>query len=111
MLSEDKPVICFFHRQKEDAQVSAIKTVLAKFEKELPLLPVYEFITDESPENQELCEIVEIVDRPVLIIYKNGCFSRYKDKLFTEKSISMFIGSKSTYQPKQSTKATIEVDV
>jgi hypothetical protein len=111
MLSEEKPVVCFFHRQKEDAQVPVVREILTKLEKELPLLPVYEFITDESPENKQLCDIVEIVDKPVLVIYKNGNFSRYKDKQLNEKSIAQFLGNKVIYMPKEPNKSQIEVDV
>lgn len=108
MLSEEKPVLCFFHRVKEDAHVPVIREIIKKLEKELPLLPVYEFVTDESPANQELVDVIEIVDKPVLIIYKNGCFSRYKDKLFNEKAVSQFLGSKTTYLPKEAKKVEVE---
>jgi hypothetical protein len=111
MLSEEKPVVCFFHRQKEDAQIPVIKQVLAKLEKQLPLLPLYEFVTDATPANQQLCDVIEIVDKPVLVIYKNGNFSRYKDKQLNEKSILAFLGNKAIYQETKEEKEIIEVDL
>lgn len=111
MLSEEKPVLCFFHPQKEETQVIAVKQILDKLKKQLPLLPLYEFITDETPANKKLCEIVEIVDKPVIVIYKNGNFSRYKDKQLNEKSILAFLGNKAIYQEVKQEKEKIEADV
>jgi hypothetical protein len=111
MLSEEKPVLCFFHRQKEDAQVPVIKQALTKLEKQLPLLPLYEFITDATPANKQLCDIIEIVDKPVLVIYKNGNFSRYKDKQLNEKSIAAFLGNKSIYQETKEDQEMIDADL
>lgn len=113
MLSEEKPVVCFFHSKKEDDKIPAIKQILVKLEKQLPLLPVYEFITDETPANKQLCETVEIVDKPVLVIYKNGNFSRYKDKQLNEKSIVAFLGNKNIYMEaeEKKEKVVIEADI
>ncbi len=111
MLSEERPVLCFFHRQKEDTQVPAIKQILTKLEKQLPLLPVYEFVTDATPENKKLCDVIEIVDKPVLVIYKNGNFSRYRDKQLNEKSILAFLGNTAIYKEVKEEKEKIEVDM
>ncbi|NCQ52259.1 hypothetical protein GW796_10310 [archaeon] len=97
MLSEDKPLLCFFHNKKEDKNIQKIKDILIKVKKELPLLPLYEYVVDDSDENQQLCDIVEINVLPILIVYKDGCFSRYKDKKFTEAEILKFVGNKRQY--------------
>jgi len=111
MLSEEKPVLCFFHRQKEDTQVPVVKQILTKLEKQLPLLPVYEFVTDATPANQQLCDIIEIVDKPVLVIYKNGNFSRYRDKQLNEKAILAFLGNTAIYKEAKVEQEKIEVDL
>lgn len=41
---------------------------------------------------------MEVDTTPVLIFYKDGCFNRYKDKNFTKKTLSLFLGSKKNYQ-------------
>lgn len=112
MLSEDKPVMCFFHYKAEESQVKKIKEIVKAIEKKLPLLPAYEYIIDENPENQLLCDVMEVSSTPVLIFYKDGCFSRYKDKQFSEASIMQFIGNKKQYMPaEESEKKKIDVDV
>ena len=107
MVSEEKPAVCFYHKKEEDAQVKKTKEILLKIKKEYVLLPMYEFLTDANPDNEQLCEVLEIADRPMLIIYKDGCFSRYKDKKFTEKEIVKFIGNKRLYSPQEKEKINI----
>lgn len=112
MLSEDKPVMCFFHSKVEESQVKKIKEIVSSIQKKLPLLPAYEYIIDESPENQLLCDVMEVSSNPVLIFYKDGCFNRYKDKQFSEASIMQFIGNKKQYMiDEDKEKKKIEVDV
>jgi len=114
MLSEDKPVMCFFHYKAEESQVKKIKEIVTSIQKKLPLLPAYEYIIDENPENQLLCDVMEVSSTPVLIFYKNGCFNRYKDKQFSEASVMQFVGSKKQYmldEEKDKEKKKIDVDV
>lgn len=100
VLSEEKPVMIYFHHRADAAQTQKIKVILKAIEKELPLLPAYEYIVDDSQENQLLADFIEVTDTPVFIFYKNGNFHRYKDKTFTGKSISQFIGNKKLYSEK-----------
>lgn len=100
VLSEDKPVMVFFHHKAEASQTQKIKDILKKIKKEMPLLPLYEYVVDENEQNQLLCDYIEVDQTPVLIFFKNGCFHRYKAKGFTEKSILQFIGSKTLYAAK-----------
>lgn len=111
MLSEELPVVCFFHKKSDDVQIKKIKEILLKVEKQLPLLPLYEFVTDENPDNERLSEVMEIASNPVIIIYKDGCFNRYKDKKFTELEITQFIGGKKIYMPKEEKKIELEADL
>lgn len=100
VISGDKPVLIFFHHKAQEAITKKINTNLLKIKKNLPLLPLYEFIVDETEENIILCDFVEINNAPVLIFYKDGCFSRYKAKDFSEKSLIEFIGNKKLYAVK-----------
>ncbi len=112
MLSEEKPVVCFYHVKEEDEQIKKIKETLAKVKKELPLLPLYEFIRDETEQDEHLCNVMEVTPYPVIIVYKNGCFNRYKDKNFTEKELLKFIGNKTLYSSiEEKAKDKIEVDL
>lgn len=104
ILSETKPAMIMFYtsEQEEDANVKKIKQTIKAVEKKLPLLNAYEFITDEDEQNAILCENIEVTQTPILIIFKDGCFSRYKNKGFTEKSVAAFIGNKRLYEkPKE----------
>lgn len=97
VLSEAKPSMIFFHHKADAAQTAKIKIILKAIEKELPLLPLYEYVVDANEENQILSEYIEVTETPVFIFYKEGNFHRYKDKNFTKKSISAFIGNKKLY--------------
>lgn len=108
MLSESLPVMCFFHDQKEDKQIKDIKEVLLNVESNLPKLKIYEFIRDKTPEDEYMCDIMEVAKYPILIIYKNGCFSRYKAKDFTEKEVLKFLGNTTIYENQKP--KVIEVD-
>jgi hypothetical protein len=98
VLSEKKPAMVFFHHKADAAQTQKIKTILKGIEKELPLLPAYEYVVDASEGNQYLAELLGVSNTPILIFYKEGNFHRYKDKTFTKKSIAQFIGNKNLYQ-------------
>jgi hypothetical protein len=98
VLSEKKPSMVFFHHKADAAQTQKIKTILKGIEKELPLLPAYEYVVDASEGNQYLAELLGVSNTPILIFYKEGNFHRYKDKTFTKKSIAQFIGNKNLYQ-------------
>ncbi len=111
MLSEEKPVVCFYH-SKEDSDnenVIKVKEVFKNIKKELTLLSVYEFIRDGDEESEYLCDVMEIAKYPILVMYKDGCFNRYKAKGFSEKEILKFLGNKNIYIPKEPKK--VEVDV
>jgi hypothetical protein len=64
----------------------------------------YEYIIDENQDNQILAEYLEVDFTPVLIFYKNGNFNRYKDKYFSKKTLSLFLGSKKNYALTEKTK-------
>ena len=94
IISEEKlPLVLF--RLKED-KLPFMK-ILNDLLKEYPLLNFYEFIIDENEENTILAQHLEVTFTPVLFFYKNGCFNRYKDKHFSQKTLSLFLGSKKTY--------------
>lgn len=108
MLSEELPVMCFFHDIKEDEQIKEIKALLNKIEDGLPKLKIYEFIRNKTEDDEYLCDVLEVAKYPILIFYKNGCFSRYKAKDFTEKEIIKFLGNTKIYE--KSIAKPIEVD-
>ena len=101
VISDEKPVLIFFRHLAQEAVTKKIETILLKIKKELPLLPLYDFIIDDNEENQVLCDFLEVNNAPVLVFYKDGCFSRYKSKMFNDKAIKEFIGGKSTYSAKE----------
>lgn len=95
ILSTEKPSMVLFRYKKEEPVFIKILNDLLK---EYPLLESYEYIIDENEDNQILSEYLEIETTPVLIFYKNGNFHRYKDKHFSKKTLSLFLGSKKIYQ-------------
>lgn len=55
---------------------------------------IHLFLTDGDAESEEFSNILEIDNTlPTLVVYKEGNFSRYKNKEFTIASIRKFIGS------------------
>lgn len=96
ILAEEKPPLIIF-RYAEDDLADKVKATLKELKKDFPMLCSFEYIIDESPENEELANHLEILKTPLLVFYKNSCFNRYKDKAFTKKALSTFIGSKKTY--------------
>lgn len=96
ILAEDKPPLILF-RYTEDEQSDKIKETLKELHSDFPLLNTYEYIIDENDDNEILAENLGIAKTPLLVFYKNSCFNRYKDKLFTKKALATFIGSKKTY--------------
>jgi hypothetical protein len=96
ILAEDKPPLILF-RYAEDEQAEKIKETLKEVQSDFPLLNTYEYIIDDNDDNEILAEHLGIVKTPLLVFYKNSCFNRYKDKMFTKKALTTFIGSKKTY--------------
>lgn len=84
-LSQDAPSIILFRPQIEDKKkkVKTIKDTLNQLEK-MPKAYFYEFITDGSPENQNLCDLLEVSPGVSLVLYKNGCFNQYKSNPTTK---------------------------
>ena len=107
VLSEPLPPMILYYSEEQKKEADKIKKLIEKLEKKLPLLKVFEFITDANDSNQRLSEEMEVNNTPILIFYKNGCFNRYKDKIFTEKSIEKFVGNKSIYQQAVVSKPTM----
>lgn len=105
-LSNEKPIIMFCHYKAEASESKKIKNVLEQIKKDLPLLPLYEFIVDENDKNIELAENVGISKTPILLCYKDGSLSRYKDNNFSKNDVLKFIGNSNIYKPKQ--KANVE---
>lgn len=95
ILSEDKPPLVLF-RYKED-KPNFLK-LLNDLTKDYPLMNIYEYIIDETQDNETLANNLEVNTTPVLIFYKNGNFNRYKDKNFSKKTLSLFLGSKKNYE-------------
>ncbi len=109
MLSEDLPVLCFFHEKDADSsQVKEIRDTIIKIEGQLPRLKTFEFIRNLTEEDEQMCDIMEIANYPILIVYKGGNFSRYKAKDFSEKEIIKFLGNTKIYENKTQ---KIEVEV
>lgn len=100
-LSNEKPIIMFCHYKAEASESKKIKNVLEQIKKDLPLLPLYEFIVDENDKNIELAENVGISKTPILLCYKDGSLSRYKDNNFSKTDVLKFIGNSNIYKPKQ----------
>lgn len=96
ILAEDKPPLILF-RCIDDEPADKIVETLKEVHSEFPLLNIYEYIIDENDGNGYLAENLGIVTTPLLVFYKNSCFNRYKDKIFTKKALTTFIGSKKTY--------------
>lgn len=110
IISEEKPPLILFRYNNEKPTFMKLLTDLLKG---YPLLNSYEYIIDESKDNQILAEHLEIETTPVLMFYKNGNFNRYKDKHFSKNTLSIFLGSKKTYaitETKTKTKNTESVD-
>jgi len=95
ILSEEKPPLVLF--RYKDEKPTFLK-LLNELLKDYPLMNFYEYIIDESEDNEILANHMEVDTTPVLIFYKDGCFNRYKDKNFTKKTLSLFLGSKKNYQ-------------
>jgi hypothetical protein len=98
-ISEEKPAMIFFHYLADEKYSLKIQEVLKKIQPKFPLLNIYEYLIDKNEDNQNLADLLEIQQTPVLIFFKNGNFHRYKNKQFTEKSIISFIGNPNLYQP------------
>lgn len=94
IISEEKPPLVLFRYKNEKPEFMKILKDLLKG---YPLLNSYEYIIDESEDNQILAEHLEVETTPVLVFYKNGNFNRYKDKHFSKKTLSLFLGSKKNY--------------
>lgn len=94
ILSEDKPPLVLFRYKEEEPTFIKILNDLLK---EYPLMNAYEYIIDETTDNQILADHLEISFTPVIIFYKDGNFNRYKDKKFSKKTLSFFLGSKKNY--------------
>ena len=104
VLSEEKPVMVFFHRLSDATYAKKIKIELDSISKELPLLPLYEFVIDDNTENENLSEHIGVAKTPILIFFKHGNFHRFKIKGFTKPSILEFIGHKKPYKLPETSK-------
>ena len=100
VLTNEKPIIMFCHYKAEASESKKIKSLLEQIKKDLPLLPLYEFIVDENDKNLELAENIGILKTPILLCYKDGSLSRYKDTNFTKNDVLKFIGNSNIYKPK-----------
>lgn len=94
ILSEEKPPLVLFRYKEEELPFLKLLTDLLKG---YPLMNAYEYIIDDTEDNKILAEYLEVDFTPVLIFYKNGNFNRYKDKYFSKKTLSLFLGSKKLY--------------
>lgn len=80
-ISQDAPcIILFRNKDAIKKKLQAVKDNIKKLDdKKMPKAYFYEFIIDESPENEHLCETLEVPSLTSLILYKNGCFNQYKN--------------------------------
>lgn len=87
-LSQDAPSIILFRNMTDEHNKKSkqIGKIIAKTE-DMPNAYFYEYIVDESDENQFLATTLEIPSGISMILYKNGCFNRYKLNPTTEKTI------------------------
>lgn len=90
-ISNELGCFCLFYKDINKAKKEI--EILKKIKKKAPLLPLYSFHITESEENIRLCEEIEVPDSPVIIVFKDGKFSRYKNKKMSPKEIEKFIGS------------------
>lgn len=99
VISEDPPALCFFYK-KED-RLTEINKHLKALQKKAPLLNIYKMDIDINEEVANFCELIEIPKTPVLMVFKDGNFSRYKNKRMNQKEIEGFVGSLKKYQKKE----------
>lgn len=95
ILAKNENAIFFFHSKEDKSTptVKKIKTQLKEIAGESKDINVHLFVTDEDEATKQFSQVLELEGMPTMVIYKNGCFNRYKNKEFTAASIKKFIGS------------------
>jgi hypothetical protein len=104
VLSEEKPAMIFFYYKAEESQANKIKQDIDSICLDLPLLPAYEYVIDDSAENHTLAEFVGVTKTPIIVFFKAGNFHRFKNKKFTKASIVEFIGHSKPYKEPETEK-------
>lgn len=79
-ISQDSASIIIFRPKGADydKKVANIEKLASNLESSLPRIYFFEYITNESPENEYLAETLEISNGLSAVLYKNGCFKRYQ---------------------------------
>lgn len=105
IISKNENAIFLFHSKEDKSSpaVKKIKTQLKEIAGESKDINIHLFVTDEDEATKEFSQVLELEGVPTMVVYKNGCFNRYKNKEFTTASIKKFIGSSKKKQ-------TIDVD-
>lgn len=90
-ISDDKGVFCLF--TNEGDKIGNITKAIENISDEEGILNFGQFCVQESEENSRLAEEIEIPNTPVLMMFRNGSFVKYTNKILNKKSIKKFIGS------------------
>lgn len=92
-IAEDHQVAIFFN-DKSNKETKKIETILEKIQKDAPKLKVFQYELSKDDEHEEFEEFLEIMPENNIIVYKNSCFNKYKNKQFNENSIRTFLSVK-----------------
>lgn len=92
-ISQDSQVAIFFC-DKSDKETKKIEQSLAKIKNESPALKIFQYELSRDEQHEEFENTLEIMDENNIVVFKNCCFNRYKNKQFTEKSLKTFLSVK-----------------
>jgi hypothetical protein len=96
VLSAEVPALVLFYNDEKNEDFKKIEESLTSIMKDLPKLPVYKMHTEKDENDADLSKNLGIKFAPVLVVFKNGEFNRYKyftkKERPTKKTIMGFIG-------------------
>ena len=92
-ISSEEQVAIFF--SVEDSNSSKIENKLDTFitksnEDSVKPYKIYKLSIEDNDKNYELCQHLNVEEK-ILIVFKNACFNRYKNKDFTDKELKKFL--------------------
>ena len=79
-ISQEYPSLIIFRKSgsENDKKVKEIQKKIDVLKDTMPKVNIYEYLTDENTENQLLVDMIEVPESISVILFKNGCFSRYQ---------------------------------
>lgn len=96
VLSSDVPALVLFYNDEKNEDFKKIEENLTSIMKDLPKLPVYKMHTENDENDATLTKNLGVKFTPVLVVFKNGEFNRYKyftkKERPTKKTLMGFIG-------------------